>query len=151
MARGDIRMKRVARISQSLFFCLVLLFPINAVFAQTCVLDSQFPYPDCPFTDEEKKSVRFGSVSGAFVLFDSDELLLRFNHARYILNLGASWVEEDDDDCEVEDVDEESDLFVLRSLINFNSNDIAFMANPDDVREITKVWILDCEVEPDIR
>lgn len=143
-------MTRFVLITQLLFACVVLL--VTPLQAAQCVFDNQFPYPDCPFTDEEKRSVRFGSVSGAFVLSDSDQLLLRFNHARYILNLGTSWIEEDDDDeCEESNIDDETDLFVLRNIINFDSDNIAFMVSPDDVREITKVWILDCEVGANIR
>ena len=143
-------MIRFVLITKLFVICIMLL--MTPLHVAQCVFDNQFPYPDCPFTDEEKKSVRFGSVSGAFVLSGNNELLLRFNHARYILNLGASWIEEDDDDeCEEESVDDDTDLFVLRNLINFNSNNIAFMVSPDDVREITKVWILDCEVGTDIR
>ncbi len=148
-------MGRITLSIQLVIICIIALLSVNTLHADhlfdNCVLDNQFPYSNCPFTVAEKKSVRFGNVSGAFVLSDNNELLIRFNHARYLLNIGASWVEGEDDDCDEEDVDSGSDLFELRNLLNSSSEDIAFMVNPDDVREITKIWILDCDVEPDTR
>ena len=144
--------KRANNLVLVLLICMMA--PLQHAFAAPCVLDDQSPFLGCPFTEDEKKSIKFGSVSAAFGPFNSGgPMFVRFNQARYAINIGTIWVEEDGGGCDVEDVDSSSELFELRDIINFSSNssDIAFMVNPDDVREITKVWILDCKVMPDIR
>lgn len=135
----------------ALLTCLLVLGLSKGGYAADCVLNSTFPNLACPFSEQERKSVKFSDVSFGLII-QNQELAIRFNSVRYRVRVGASWFEEGD--CDEEDIEDLDDLEDLRDEISDITNDsdpdndfIAFTVNPDDVREITTIWFIACKVD----
>ncbi len=114
--------------------------------AAPCTLDNTFPTLLCPFSAQEKISVKFGRVNSEpdFAFVSGLELLIRFNSARYRIKQGSSWRAVGS--CIDNNILSPQDLGTLSQEIQNHNGQIAFTVNPDNVREITKVWFLNCEV-----
>ncbi len=114
--------------------------------AAPCTLDNTFPTLLCPFSAQEKISVKFGRVNSEpdFAFTSGLELLIRFNSARYRIKQGSSW--RDVASCVDNSIVTPQNLGAFSQVIQNHNGQIAFTVNPDNVREITKIWLLGCEV-----
>lgn len=85
--------------------------------------------------------LKFGHVDAVFQ-FGSSNTIVRFGAATYNLPDTAVLYEViNEDDCDIEEGDDLDDLS--------NVGDVAFIPSTTDPREITKIWVLDCDIVQD--
>jgi len=118
-----------------------------------CDFNASFPAAACPFTDQEKISVKFGFISFGGFVNSNNEIPIRFNSVQYRAKIGTKW---QDNTCIEHTAADSTSLDDLGNIIfdikfrdgGDQTNDyIAFTVDPDNGREITKIWFIDCEVE----
>lgn len=119
--------------------CFIILLTAS-VKAEMCDLeDSDFPSADCSFNllGTNIQMLKFGQVDS---LFNSDENL-RIGNAVYVAGGNVTVHDTNDSPC---------DTFTDDDFDDVNLNDeVAFLPSTTNPREITDIWILNCEVVQD--
>lgn len=137
------------RITQVLAVCALICTMTLPVIAETCDLgDSDFPSDECSFSDlgTNIQMLKFGQVD-TFVGFGSLKFI-RIGSAQYDFANAVNVYEiESDGDCEIRD---ENDLDNLLDDVEHSDDvEVAFLPSPTDLRVITDIWILNCNIAQD--
>lgn len=130
--------------------CMLYILFMSNVWADTCDLaDADFPSDECSFNDLgiNKQMLKFGQVDG-FVEFNPGSGLVRFiryGSAQYDFASSVNLYEiESDGDCDIRD---EDDLDNVLDNIDYSDNvDFAFIPSTTNPREITDIWVLNCNI-----
>ena len=121
----------------SLVGCFILT---THLYAAPCDLeDADFPSADCSFNllGTNKQMLKFGQVDS---LFNSDENL-RIGHAVYVAGENITVHDTNDSPCDTDTDDDFDDVDL--------NDEVAFLPSTTNPREITDIWILNCEVIQD--
>lgn len=136
------------RITQILAVCVLNCIFTLPVLAETCDLgDSDFPSDECSFSNlgTNIQMLKFVQVD-TFVNFNSG--FIRYGSAQYNFADSVTVYEiESDGDCNIGD---EDDLDNLLDDVDHSDNvEAAFLPSSTDLREITDIWILNCNIVQD--